>query len=126
MAMTEKKHEQKFEQRLVRDEKDKHERWQLEGFQRLDNKIVMYRRYVPVTRELNSILMQIYDFNAYQMTIVLDAKGYGSNGAAAAMQVVGFSAVENKQALKDAHQALTDLGGNPPPISVVLGTPDLT
>jgi hypothetical protein len=121
MSVTQKKNDL----RLVRDDDRKTERWQLEGYQRMDDRIVMYRRYIPVTRELNTIMMQIFDFNSYQATVVIDTKGYDSKGAATALQVMGFSTFENKQAIKDAHQALCDLGGNPPPLSIVLGDPSL-
>lgn len=118
--------ERKNDLRLVRDDKaDKGERWNFEGFQRLDERMVMYRRYVPVTRDLNSILMHVYDFNSYQVTVIIDTKGYDARGASTAMQVIHFSAFENKQAIKDAHRALCDLGGNPTPLSVILGDPNL-
>ena len=122
MAVTERKNEL----RLVRDDKaDKGERWNFEGYQRLDDRMVMYRRYVPVTRDLNSILMHVFDFNAFQTTVIVDTKGYDAGGAATSLQLIHFSAYENKQAIKDAHRALTDLGGNPPPLSVIFGEPDL-
>lgn len=116
--------DKKKDLRLVRDEREK-ERWNFEGYQRLDDKLVMYRRYIPVTRELNSILMHVFDFNAYQTTVVIDTKGYDAGGAAASMQIINFRDYENKQAIRDAHRALVDLGGNPPPLSVVLGDPEL-
>ena len=111
--------------RLVRDDKEKGERWNFEGYQRLDDRMVMYRRYVPVTRDLNSILMHVYDFNAFQVTVIVDSKGYEAKGASTAMQILHFSQFENKQAIRDAHRALTDLGGNPPALSVILHDPDL-
>lgn len=115
----------KQELRLVRDERESKEKWQLEGYQRLDDNIVMYRRYLPVTKELNAILLQIYDFNAYQQIIVLDSKGYNAGGGASgSMQVTNFRDLGNKRAIKDAHQALTDLGGTPPALNDVLGIPD--
>lgn len=115
--------QQKKELRLVRDDTAQ---WQYEGYQRLDDKLVMYRRYVPVTKELNSIMIQLFDFNSYLMTIVLDAKGYNSSNASTAMQVIPFKDIGNKQAILDAHQALSDLGGKPPSLSDVLGVPELS
>jgi hypothetical protein len=106
------------ELKLVRDETAK---WRLEGYQKLDEEIVFYRRYVPITKELNSILIQIYDFSAYLMTTILDAKGYNTSTTASAMQVMPFRDIGNKQAIKDAHQALLELGGTPPPLDHVLG-----
>jgi hypothetical protein len=108
----------KKELKLVRDETQK---WRLEGYQKLDEGIVLYRRYIPVTKELNSILIQMYDFTSYQMTVILDAKGYNSGTMASAMQVIPFADVGNKQALRDAHQALVELGGDPPPFEQVIG-----
>jgi hypothetical protein len=121
MAIADKKNDL----RLVRDDKEKGERWNFEGYQRLDDRIVMYRRYVPVTRDLNSILMHVFDFNSNQTTVIVDTKGYDARGAATAMQIMHFSQYENKQAIKDAHRALTDLGGHPPSLGVILGDPDL-
>lgn len=116
----------KNELRLVRDDREKTERWQLEGYQKLDDNLVMYRRYLPVTKELNSIMIHVYDFSTYQQTTILDAKGYNSGGAAATtMQVTNFRDLGNKQAIKDAHRALSDLGGSPPCLNDVLGVPDL-
>lgn len=116
----------KSELRLVRDDqRDKSERWQLEGYQKLDDRLVMYRRYIPVTKELNSILIHVYDFNSYQMTAILDSKGYNSGGSASAsMHVTNFRDLGNKQAVKDAHQALSDLGGEPPALNEVFGVPE--
>jgi hypothetical protein len=108
----------KKELKLVKDETAK---WRLEGYQRLDEEIVFYRRYVPITKELNSILIQVYDFSAYLMTTILDAKGYNTSTTASAMQVIPFRDIGNKQAIKDAHQALVELGGSPPPLEQVLG-----
>ncbi len=108
----------KKELKLIKDETAK---WRLEGYQRLDDEIVFYRRYVPITKELNSILIQVYDFSAYTMTTILDAKGYNTSTTASAMQVLTFRDIGNKQAIKDAHQALIELGGSPPPLEQVLG-----
>lgn len=106
------------ELKLVKDETAK---WRLEGFQKLDDEIVFYRRYVPVTKELNSILIQVYDFSSYLLTTILDAKGYNTSTTASAMQVIPFRDIGNKQAIKDAHQALIELGGSPPALDNVLG-----
>jgi hypothetical protein len=107
----------KKELKLVRDELQK---WRLEGYQKLDDNIVIYRRYLPVTKELSSIMIHMYDFASYQMTVILDSKGY-NQGIATAMQVIAFRDVGNKQAIRDAHQALTELEGAPPPLNQVLG-----
>lgn len=106
------------ELKLVKDETAK---WRLEGYQRLDDEIVFYRRYLPITKELNSILIQVYDFSSYLMTTILDAKGYNTSTTASAMQVIAFKDIGNKQSIKDAHQALLELGGSPPPLEHVLG-----
>jgi hypothetical protein len=108
----------KKELKLVKDETAK---WRLEGYQKLDEEIVFYRRYIPVTKELNSILIQIYDFSSYLMTTILDAKGYNSSTTASAMQVIAFRDIGNKQAIRDAHQALVELGGSPLPLEHVFG-----
>jgi hypothetical protein len=109
---------QKKELKLVRDEAS---RWRLEGYQKLDDTIVFYRRYIPITKELNSILIQMWDFSSYLMTTILDAKGYNTSTTASALQVISFRDIGNKQAIKDAHQALIQLGGTPPPLTQVLG-----
>lgn len=107
----------KKELKLVRDETAK---WRLEGYQRLDDEVVFYRRYVPITKELNSILVQMYDFSSFLLTTILDAKGYNSATTANAMQVIPFRDIGNKQAIKDAHRALLELGGTPPALEKVL------
>ena len=108
----------KKELKLVRDEMQK---WRLEGYQKLDDSIVIYRRYVPITKELSSILIHLYDFASYQMTVILDSKGYNAGSVSTGMQVISFSEIGNKQAIRDAHQALSELGGTPPQLSQVLG-----
>jgi len=106
--------------RLVRDESAQ---WQFEGYQKLDDKLVIYRRYVPVTKELNSILIHLYDFNSYTLTMIIDSKGYNSSSTSSAMQVLHFRDLDNKQGIADAHQALEDLGGSPPCLTEMLGIP---
>lgn len=111
------------ELRLVRDDTAQ---WQFEGYQKLDDKLVIYRRYIPVTKELNSILIHLYDFNSYTLTIIVDAKGYNSSSTSSAMQVMHFRDLDNKQGIADAHQALADLGGTPPCLTEMLGIPTLS
>lgn len=95
--------------------------WRMEGWQKIDDDTVLHRRRVPITSERKSTLIQIYDFNTFMMTTIVDAKGGGTGEFAVTSQTIHFSAIENKQALKDAHQALTELKGSPPHIDVVLG-----
>ncbi|MEZ0261601.1 MAG: hypothetical protein ACAH80_11370 [Alphaproteobacteria bacterium] len=95
--------------------------WRMEGWQKVDDDTVLHRRRIPVTGDRNGIMLQIFDFNTFQLTTIFDLKGYNTGELSGSMQVIPFSQIENKQALKDAHQALTDLKGNPPHIDIVLG-----
>lgn len=94
--------------------------WRMDGWQKVDDTTVLHRRRVPITSDRQSVMVQIYDFNTFLMTTIVDTKGYNQGELSATSQTISFSAIENKQALKDAHQALTELKGSPPHIDVVL------
>lgn len=95
--------------------------WRMEGWQKVDDTTVLHRRRVPITGDRQSVMIQIYDFNTFLMTTIVDTKGYNSGELSASSQTISFSAIENQKALKDAHQALTELKGNPPHLDTVLG-----
>lgn len=95
------------------------------GFQKLDDTTVLERKKIPVCVYSNTdnapwgVWIRIYDFQANQvLSYVQDVY---SNRFAPATQVMNFSSVENPAALRDAHRALVELGGNPAPLDDILG-----
>ncbi|MDE1153492.1 MAG: hypothetical protein PW788_13225 [Micavibrio sp.] len=90
------------------------------GYQKVDDQSVLYRRYLQLDGSRKPGLLQVFDFSTFQMTTLFEGKGGSSGEYAVAMQITPFSQIENSQSIRDAHQALTDLGGSPPALDTVL------
>jgi len=90
------------------------------GYQKIDDETVLYRRYIQLDSSRKPGLLQIFDFSTFQMTTLLEGRGSNSGEYALSMQVTPFSQIENSQSIRDAHQALTELGGTPPALENIL------
>lgn len=96
------------------------------GWQKMDDVTVLERKKIPVCVFSNSenalwgVMITIYDFSSFQtMTYVQQCFDSGARTPTAFR--THFSEIEGKQAIADAHRALTLLGGSPPPLDEVLG-----
>lgn len=93
------------------------------GYQKVDDLTVLERKYVPVFAvegKTDHIAVQadVYDFNSYTVTHYVLA--YGSSDIFQPPVRENFSAVEGKQCIRDAHRALVELGGHPPPLDELM------
>jgi len=95
------------------------------GYQMIDDLTVLERKRLPVNVYNNSgaepwaVLITVYDFNSLQaLTYVQQA--YDSNARTPQVFRTHFSEIEGRQAIADAHRALTLLGGSPPPLETVM------
>ncbi|MBI1215843.1 MAG: hypothetical protein GC185_08505 [Alphaproteobacteria bacterium] len=100
------------------------------GYQKMDDLTVLERKKIPVVVYSNTdatpwaVMITVYDFNSFQ-TMTYVQQVYDSEARTPQVFQKDFSAVEGKQAIADAHRALTLLGGNPPPLDKVLGAGDI-
>ncbi len=92
----------------------------LTGYQKIDDNTVLYRRFVPMDQWRKASLMQIFDFTTYQMSTLVENRGGNTGEYTTNMTVTPFSEIENKQGIRDAHQALVEQGGTPPALDQVL------
>ena len=98
------------------------------GYEKIDDDRVLERYFAPVMYELYSnnaksfaVTTTLFDFKAFQATVTtqqVDMQLKPLTEPASA--IVPFSAFENKMAIEDAHQALTELGGTPCSIEDIL------
>lgn len=66
---------------------------------------------------MKRFLRQIFNFRARQVTTVWESRyHYSDGGVSSSIQTQGFSEIEGKGALRDAHAKLTEMGGNPDPV----------
>lgn len=97
------------------------------GYEKVDDQRVLERYFHPVlwqpleakvTSQL--VTVTLYDFKSFTATIstqTLDKSQTMQSGVTST--IVPFSAFENKDAIRDAHRALTELGGSPPPLEQI-------
>jgi hypothetical protein len=101
---------------------------QQQGYEKVDDDRVLERYSYPLRWRNNdnmkietAMVVTLFDFKSFTATEtreVLDRTG-GLMGDILHTSIP-FSAFENKQAIADAHRALIELGGNPPPIDALL------
>ncbi|MDI1227733.1 MAG: hypothetical protein PSY14_08620 [bacterium] len=92
------------------------------GYEKVDDMRVVERYFHPVlwspfesgltTQAVVATLYDFKSFTAHITTMTID-KSYNLQGAPS-HAIVSFRDFDNKQAIRDAHQALTQLGGEPP------------
>ncbi len=94
------------------------------GYEKVDDSRVLERYFHPIlwqrlepqvtTQQVTATLYDFKSFTATVTTMTLD-KNFNLQGGIS-QNVIPFSTFENKMALRDAHRALQELGGDPPPI----------
>lgn len=97
---------------------------QQSGYEKVDDNRVLERYFHPIlyqrfekqvtTQQVTVTLFDFSSFTATVTTMTLD-KNESLQGAVNTT-TIPFSQFENKQALRDAHRALEELGGTPPPL----------
>lgn len=100
------------------------------GYQKIDDTTVLERKDLPVfaygsTDEyVGAVMISVYDFkNCEVMTYVQQVYFADDNTTDHRPQIFlrPFSQVEGKQGIADAHEALVQLRGNPPPLEEISG-----
>ncbi len=95
---------------------------QQSGYEKVDEMRVLERYFHPVlwgrfeaavtTQAVTVTLYDFKSFTAHVTTMTID-KSFNLQGAPSTA-IIPFRDFDNKQAIRDAHQALTQLGGEPP------------
>lgn len=95
---------------------------QQSGYEKVDDMRVVERYFHPIlwgrfeaavtTQSVTTTLYDFKSFTAHITTMTLD-KSFTLQGAPSTT-IIPFRDFDNKQAIRDAHQALTQLGGEPP------------
>jgi hypothetical protein len=95
------------------------------GWQKIDETTVLERKKLPILVYSNSeadrwgVIVDVYNFNSFErLTYVQHA--YDSEAKTPSVLSKGFSAIENKQCIFDAHRALRQLGGSPLPLEQLI------
>lgn len=98
------------------------------GWQKVDDTTVLERKKIPFfatwyDTELYTIQVTVYDFLKFEVSTSTQREDHIKNkeGEPAKTYVKAFSEMEGKQAIRDAHRALTDLKGSPPPLDEIYG-----
>lgn len=96
------------------------------GWQKMDDTTVLERKKLPILFYSNTdaerwgVIVTVYDFNSFQ-SITYVQHAYDNEAKTPSVFRTHFSEIENKQCVLDAHRALTELGGSPPPLEDVQG-----
>jgi hypothetical protein len=98
------------------------------GWQKVDDTTVLERKRIPyyadwTEGEIHTVQTTVYDFLKYEVTTTSQREDHitSKEGEPARTYVRSFSEIEGKQAIRDAHRALTELGGTPPPLDEIQG-----
>jgi hypothetical protein len=98
------------------------------GWQKVDDTTVLERKKIPFfatwfEADLYTIQVTVYDFLKFEVTTMTQREDHikSREGDEAKSYVKTFSEMEGKQAIRDAHRALTELKGNPPPLDEIYG-----
>lgn len=100
------------------------------GYQKIDDTTVLERKELPVfaygstSDHIGAVMVSVYDFkNCEVMTYVQQVYFADSSDTNPRPQVFlrPFSQIEGKQGIIDAHEALTQLRGSPPPLEELSG-----
>ncbi len=98
------------------------------GYEKIDSDRVLERYFAPVIYALYgdsvksfSMTTTVFDFKSYLATVTTQQiSGSFEPLTEPSSAIVPFSGFENKTAIEDAHQALTQLGGDPGSIEDIL------
>ncbi|MEZ0223434.1 MAG: hypothetical protein ACAH83_02690 [Alphaproteobacteria bacterium] len=100
------------------------------GYQKIDDTTVLERKELPVFAygsteyHVGAVMISVYDFKSCEvMTYVQQVYFADSDDNYERPQVFlrSFSDIEGKQGIIDAHDALTQLRGSPPPLEEISG-----
>ena len=99
-----------------------------DGYEKVDSDRVIERFFYPLRwRSFDKMQMEtevvvtLYDFKSFTATETRETiNRSGEVIGGPSHTVIPFSAFENKQAIADAHRALTELGGEPASIEALL------
>ena len=98
------------------------------GYEKIDSDRVLERYFAPISYELYgegakayAMTTTVFDFKSFTATVTTQQVSQRLEPLTEpAAAIIPFSAFENKMAIEDAHQALTELGGAPAPIEDLL------
>ncbi|MDD9900322.1 MAG: hypothetical protein OXT65_05025 [Alphaproteobacteria bacterium] len=95
------------------------------GYQKVDDTTVLERKHIPICRYTDSestpwaVHISVDDFKSLLVTTYVQ-NAYDSGNKQPQVHFRNFSEVEGKQAIKDPHRALTELGGTPAPLDEIM------
>lgn len=94
------------------------------GWQKVDELTVLERKAFPIVittrgNDHAMVRMDVYDFSNYTVTTYNMSNGDDCTHLPPVQR--NFSDVEGKQCIRDAHRALVELGGCPPPLDEIMG-----
>lgn len=97
------------------------------GYEKVDDMRVLERYFHPVLWQQTDprvttqlVTVTLFDFKSFTATITTQPLDRSMNlQGGVDSTLVPFSAFENKDALREAHRALTELGGTPPPLEQI-------
>lgn len=88
------------------------------GYQKIDDTTVLERKIFYFAYGGNTtVFLAIYDFNACVATFITARPNYSESGTCST--TLPFNKI-GQQAIRDAHQALTELKGSPPALKEIL------
>lgn len=101
---------------------------QQQGYEKVDDDRVLERYFYPLRWRKHdnmqmetAVVVTLFDFKSFTATETRETiDRNGAHIGDMVHTVIPFSAFENRQAIADAHRALTELGGNPAPIDTLL------
>jgi hypothetical protein len=94
------------------------------GYEKVDDLTVLERKVIPLITSSKvsdqiMIRVDVYDFNSYTVSSY-DVRAGHSDAEALQVRSRNFSEIEGKQCIRDAHRALTELKGSPPPLDEIM------
>ena len=93
------------------------------GYVKVDDLTVLERKLIPIMTsdrnpDLAVLRIDVYDFNNY--TVTNYSKSIGGTEEPLSHTMRDFSQIEGKNAIRDAHRALVELGGCPPSLDEIM------
>lgn len=94
------------------------------GYQKIDDTTVLERKQLPVsaytgTYDIDAaVIIRVYDFKNFEVITYVQQTLFATEESAQPPQVFikSFGEMEGRQGILDAHAALTQLKGSPPPL----------
>lgn len=103
------------------------------GYQAIDEQTVVERKRLALgygesgEEGGTQSIISVYDFGKMQVITTVFNQLHGSNPNTTSTTIQNFNEVQGFQAVLDAHEALTELGGYPPPVenfsNILMKTP---